>query len=425
MTTIKPFKAVVYNPEKTPDLSSLICPPYDIISPSRQEYYHKLNPYNFIQILLGKDIPGEDKYIRAADYFKRWQEEKIFIQDERPAIYFYSQQYTIRGEKKIRLGFMALLRLEEKNPTVFGHERTHSQPKEDRLKLLKSTKANLCPIFVIFLDKKRIIPRIFQQYLPGQKPFIDMVDDEKITHKLWRIDSADILDKIQTQMQSENIFIADGHHRYEVACIYREQMKRTLGTIIQEEDFNYILTYFTNIDPHSLSILPVHRLLKLNSRIDMGNLLSCLKEYFDIEEVKDKIRFFFLMEKAGMHEHVLGMYKDARFWLLRLKNVKILDKVMQDKPPEFRALDVSILNFLILNKLLGPDSQEGIVVFSHNAEEIMSEADNHPCSLAFLLNPLKVSQITAVALSGEKMPPKSTYFYPKVPSGLLINKHQD
>ncbi len=425
MTKVIPFRAISYNQDKIKDLAAVTCPPYDVISPARQKYFHSLSPYNFLHILLGKDIPGEDKYRRAGNYFRDWLKNKILIRDEKPAIYFYSQEYILRGEKKTRFGFIGLLHLQDKDPSVFRHEHTRLEPKEDRLRLLKQAKANLSPIFVIFDDKKRIIQGIYQRYIRASTPFINLVDDERTVHKLWRLDSDEVLQRLQASMQKENIFIADGHHRYEVACAYRDEMKRRLGTTTGEEGFNYILTYFTNVESKGLTILPIHRLVRLNSKVGEESLLLNLKDYFDLDEVKDKIRFFFLMEKAGFSEHILGMYKNKRYWLLRLKNIKILDKLISDKPKAFRSLDVSILNYIVLKKILGFDLEDKEnITFSPHPDELIEKVNNENKYAAFFLNPVKVQQIISVAMLGEKMPPKSTYFYPKVLSGLVINKHE-
>ena len=426
MTKIKPFKAFGYNQEKIKDLSKVVCPPYDIISPQKQLYYHDKNSYNFIHILLGKDVTGEDKYRRAGSYFKEWLKDKILVQDDRQAIYFYSQEYKLRGEKKTRLGFISLLHLGDKNSPVFAHEHTRLEPKEDRLKLLKQVKANLSPIFVVFLDKKRIIQRIYQKYVHNKSPFIDIKDDDNVGHRLWRIDDPEAIRSMQDNMQEENIFIADGHHRYEVACAWRDEMRHKLGTINGDEDFNYILSYFTNTDLRGLSILPIHRLLKFDAGLDMTDFKLRLKDYFDVEEVKDKTRFFFLMEKGGRTEHVLGLYKDKKYWLLRLKNIKILDKELNDRIKEYRSLDVSILNHLVFNRILGLDlTDKGNLIFSPDAEELIEKADSDNSYLTFFLNPVKIQQIISVALNKERMPPKSTYFYPKVLSGLVINKFSE
>ena len=425
MTKIKAFKAVVYNQEKIGDLKQVVCPPYDVISPVAQNTLYERSTHNFIHILLTKDSPLDDKYHRAGVIFREWLKDGILIQDERPTIYFYSQQYIIRGEKKTRLGFISLLKLgDEKESVVFGHENTHTAAKIDRLKLVKQVKANLSPIFVIFLDKKRIIQRIFQNYIPSQKAFIEVVDDEKTVHKLWRVDAPDALKTIESSMNGENMFIADGHHRYEVSCTYRDSLREKLGAqFTGDEDFNYCLSYFTNTDPRGLSIMPIHRLLKLDSRLDTLDFIAKAKEYFDVDQIKDRARFFFLMEKAGCTEHLLGLYKDKKYFLLRLKNVRILDKLIADKPKEYRSLDVAILNYLVLKNILKLDLDNlPHIKYSPDPIEFMNEVDLDPLNVAFFLNPVKIEQIINVALGGNKMPPKSTYFYPKVLSGLVVNK---
>ena len=428
MTKIKAFKAVVYNPEKIESYNQVVCPPYDVISLLAQEKFHERSAYNFIHIDLARDSASDDKYQRAGAIFRLWLKDRVLIQDERPAIYFYSQQYVIRGEKKTRLGFISLLKLgDDKEPAVFGHEHTHAEAKQDRFKLLKQVKANLSPIFVIFLDKKRIIQRIFQKHIFGKKAFIEVVDDEKTLHKLWRLDTPEVLEAIKSSMDNENMFIADGHHRYEVACAYRDLMREKLGANFSgEEDFNYCLSYFTNTDYRGLSISPIHRLFKLNTELNLPDFILQAKKYFDVDQVKDKVRFFFLLEKAGCTEHLLGVYKDNKYFLLRLKNIKILDKLIADKPKEFRTLDVAILNYLVLKNILNFDLENlPNVRYDPDPEEFIKEVDADQMKIAFFLNPVKIGQIIDVALGGNKMPPKSTYFYPKVLSGLLVNKLED
>jgi len=427
MSKTRAFKAVVYNPQAIGDFKQVICPPYDVISAQAQEILHERSEHNFIHILLAKDSPDDDKYRRAGAIFRNWLKDKILIQDEQPAVYFYSQQYVIRGEKKTRLGFISLLRLgDEKSSAVFGHENTHNAAKLDRFKLVKQVKANLSPIFIIFLDKKRIIQRIFQKQIPAAKPFIEVTDDEKTVHKLWRLDDPDVLKMIDSSMNGESMFIADGHHRYEVSCAYRDLMRDKLGPqFTGDEDFNFCLAYFTNTDYRGLSILPIHRLLKLDVRLDLDVFIAKAKEYFDIDQLKDRARFFFLLEKAGCTEHLLGLYKDKKYFLLRLKNVKMLDKLIADKPKEYRVLDVAILNYLVLKNILKLDLDHLTgIKYSPDPYELMDEVDADPLKVAFFLNPVKIQQIINIAVSGNKMPPKSTYFYPKVLSGLVVNKFE-
>ncbi|MCX5693829.1 MAG: DUF1015 domain-containing protein [Candidatus Omnitrophica bacterium] len=427
MSKTKAFKALVYNLEKVVDFKHVVCPPYDVISPQAQDILHERSLNNFIHILLAKDSALDDKYRRAGTIFRSWLKDKVLIQDEQPAVYFYSQQYVIQGEKKTRLGFISLLRLgDEKGSAVFGHENTHNAAKQDRFKLMKQVKANLSPIFIIFLDKKRIIQRIFHKQIPAAKPFIEVTDDEKTVHKLWRINDPDLLKMIELSMNSENMFIADGHHRYEVACAYRDLMREKLGAeFTGDEDFNFCLAYFTNTDYRGLSILPIHRLLKLDTQLDLNDFMAKAKEYFDVDQFKDRGRFLFLMQKAGCTEHLIGVYKDKKYFLLRLKNVKMLDKLIADKAKEYRALDVAILNYLVLKNILklDLDNLTGIK-YSPDPSELMDEVDSDPLKVAFFLNPVKIQQIINIAMSVHKMPPKSTYFYPKVLSGLVVNKFE-
>jgi uncharacterized protein (DUF1015 family) len=426
MSKIKAFKALVYNPQIIGDFKQVVCPPYDVISPQFQDALHERSLHNFIHILLAKDS-SDDKYRRAGTIFRSWVKDRVLLQDEQPAIYFYSQQYVIRGEKKTRLGFISLLRLgDEKSSAVFGHENTHNAAKLDRFKLVKQVKANLSPIFIIFLDKKRIIQRIFQRQIPDQKPFIEVTDDEKTVHKLWRLNDPEMLKVVESSMNNENMFIADGHHRYEVSCAYRDLMREKLGPqFTGEEDFNFCLAYFTNTDYRGLSILPIHRLLKLDAPLDLTDFMAKCRDYFDIDEFKDRTRFFFLLQKAGCSEHLLGLYKDKKYFLLRLKNVKMLDKLISDKPKEYRSLDVAILNYLVFKNILKLDLDNlNSVKYSPDAYELMDAVDSNSLQVAFFLNPVKIQQIINIAMSGNKMPPKSTYFYPKVLSGLVVNKFE-
>ena len=421
-----PFRAVVFNQKKIGDVSEVVCPPYDVITPSKRKHYHKINPHNFIRILLGNDVAGEDKYKRSSQHFKEWLRSGVFVQDQKPCIYFYLQQFYIRGQKRSRMGFIALLRLDERKSRVFGHEHTRSEPKIDRLRLLRKVKANLSPIFAIFPDKHRIIRRVYELYIRGKEPFIDITDSDKILHQLWRIDSPEVIEQIQKRMDGENIFIADGHHRYEVACTYRKQMRKKTANLTGREAFNFIPAYFTNPQTPDLTIMPVHRLIYTKRGFDFGRFRRELGSFFEVEEVKDKIKFYFMLEKAGNTENVLGMYADGRFYLLRLKNVLILDKLIADKPKAYRFLSVSIFNYLVLKKILGMDIEDKKrILFSPDASELIEQAQGYRDAVVFMLNPVKMTQIMSVAVEGERMPSKSTYFYPKVLSGLVINKLYD
>ncbi len=411
MTAIAPFRGVHYNPQKV-TLEKVLCPPYDVIPADRQKELHRRDPHNFIHIDFRMDEPGGDKYEQAAKDFSAWKASGVLVEDDTPAFYFYSHQYTVKGEKRIRLGFFARLKLGEKN---FGHEHTRSEAKEDRLKLTRKVKANLSPIFVVFEDRNRLVQRAYR-FVLDKKPLLEVAEQDQV-HKLWRIDDPALVAQIQEKIGDENIFIADGHHRYEIACTLRDEVKAPAGS-----PYNYVMAYFTDSSGKGLTVLPIHRLVRLAAPLDLGRTRESLNAFFEIEECKDQNRFFFLMEKGGRSEHLIGMQYGRQFWLLRLRNVKILDKIIADKPKEYRTLDVSILNYLVMKKTLGlePDDKS-YVSYHHEREEVLSAVKASDTCVGFYLNPVKMEQIIAVALAGHKMPPKSTFFYPKVPSGLLIN----
>jgi len=419
MTQIKAFAALTYDKNKVQNLDKVFCPPYDIISPEEQEYFYQSHPYNFIRLILNKegagDGQGDNRYSRAKKNFEDWQREGVLIKDPGDCLYFYLQEYVLRGERRRRLGFVALMRLEDEGEKgIYPHEKTHLAPKEDRLELLKNVKANLSPIFVLFSDKEKNIALVETKKLSVEKPFIDIVDKDKIRHRLWQISDEKLVGKIVNDMRDKSIFIADGHHRYEVALEFRRKMVTKKGSSTGKEDFNYIMTYFTNLDSKDLLILPTHRIIK-----ELPKNLDFLEEYFRIEKVKTKEELLVLLAKAGMVEHAFGLYQKDRIQLLRLKSEALLDKIIKEGSPAYRRLDVTILKYCILDRL-NIVSEE--LAFTNSVNEAMERVDSNKSKLAFLLNPVKVSQLREIALAGERMPPKTTYFYPKVLSGLVVNK---
>jgi len=423
MVKIKPFLGIVYNPAKIHNLSQVVCPPYDVINPQEQDYYYKLHPYNMIRLVLSKNTPQENRYKFSSRCFKEWQKEQVFIRDEKPAVYFYNQIFNIKGERKNRLGFIALLRLGEEKEAIFPHEHTRAEAKEDRFRLIKAVRANLSPIFALFSYTKRIIQRTQEQCLANASPFIDIIDKEGVRHQLWRVIDPQIIAKISANMEDTDIFIADGHHRYAVALEYRRYMRR-LGHTNPQASFNYIMSYFTNSEGKGLVILPIHRMIRGLAGLDLEELKQELNKYFDIEEIADKNKFYFLMQKAGTSQHTIGMYKNKKFYLLRLKNLKFIYSFAErDKPKEYNNLDISVLNSLILRNILKLDIEDRRrIQFSHDEDWLIEEANKDPESLVFLLNPVKIEQLLSVARLKEPMPSKSTFFYPKLLSGLVIHK---
>ena len=408
MAEITPLKGILYNPEKTKDLSKVMAPPYDVISPEEQGNLYDSSPHNIIRILLGKDSPGdnekENKYTRVSKFLKDWQKEEVLKKDKEESFYVYLQEFEVDGQNKKRLGFIGLLKLEDfdtKKTSVYPHENTLSAPKEDRTRLINSIEANIGPIFAIFADEDKSINNILFRATESQ-PLIDILDRNGIKNKLWRVSDRDTVKKIVGLMKDKKMFIADGHHRYEVGLAYSKLKK--------DPKFGYILTYFTDIYDDGIVVLPVHRLIAGVSSEGLSVLEKDLKSKFDIEAVDSKAAAREFLSGATSSEKRFVAYYNRKFVGLKLKAVN--------------ALDVSVLHDLIIEPLKDKIEQESgkiSIDFTKDMDYAIRGVDSGKFSIVIMLNPTKITEIRDMALSGKRMPQKSTYFYPKVLTGLVFN----
>ncbi|MFA6378446.1 MAG: DUF1015 domain-containing protein [Candidatus Omnitrophota bacterium] len=417
MAQIRPFKAVYYNQEKIENMSQVVCPPYDVISPKDQSAFYQLNPYNYIRILLGMekstDNARDNKYTRSKKTFTEWLAKNIFIQDPDPCLYIYKQEYKVFGQKKARVGFLGLMHLHDKEQAkIFPHENTHMAAKVDRLRLLRNAKASLCPIFVCYSDRYKRIDAIFQDYISQESPFIDVTDQDNVRHFLWRMEKPDLIEQVRELMADQALFIADGHHRYEVAVEYRklrlQGKKRSTG----KEPFNYIMTYFTNLESKDLVILPIHRVVK-----KLPKDLEFLEEFFRVDRVRNIDELKILLARAGKNENAFGLYTRDAIKLLRLKNKALIDQHIHEGSKDYRSLDATILKYFIFDRVKIASED---IIYKKDLKEAVDMVDTHQAAACFILNSIHVDQLKAVALNGERMPPKTTYFYPKVLSGLTV-----
>lgn len=421
MTEIRAFPAVVYNQEKV-KIEKVICPPYDVISSKQQDQLHKRDPHNFIRILLGKDKPGDDgrenKYSRAKQIFGDWLKEGILAQDEKPAIYFYRQEYKVMGERHTRLGFISLMKIQDdEEARIYPHERTHSEAKEDRFKLWSKLNANLSSIFVCFSDREKKVDKIFAKDVSKTKPFIEAVDDNDVRHVVWRLTDEDKIAQITASLSQQPLFIADGHHRYEVAKMLRQARLEKEPKSTGNEPFNFVMTYFTNMDSRDLKIFPMHRVVK--KLTSSPSDLAFLDEYFRIDRIKTKEDLVILLAKAGQNEHAFGLYTRDGIQLLRLKSKMLIDKEVKEGSPAFRHLDATILKHFVFDRL-GVATED--IIYTSDSTESMNMVDEGQAQAAFIMNPVRIQQLRDIALNGERMPPKTTYFYPKAISGLTVYK---
>ncbi|MCR4337548.1 MAG: DUF1015 domain-containing protein [Candidatus Omnitrophica bacterium] len=415
MSAIKPFQAIHYNVEKVGDLSKVICPPYDVISAAQQNDYYKQNPYNFIRVSLPKDADHDPdrKYNHAQETLGKWLQEGALIQDQAPSIYYYRQEYKIMGEKHSRLGFLAAMRLpDEKDSKIFPHENTHAKAKEDRLKLWTALSANESPIFVCFSDREKCVEKIFLKHVAPSLPLMNVVDQEGVRHILWALSDPQLIAEIAETMTDQHLFIADGHHRFEVACEYRRIQQAKHSKNGAEAPYNYVMTYFTNMDSKDLKILPMHRIIKT-----LPKSLDFLEEFFRVDKIKTKDQLSILLIKAGKNEHAFGLYMKDQMLLLRLKNKALIDQYIAEGSANYRRLDATILKYFVLDRL-GIKSED--ILYTKDADEVTGKVDRGEAAAGFIMNSVRMEQLRDIALQGEKMPPKTTYFYPKAWSGLTM-----
>ncbi|HEY5544340.1 MAG TPA: DUF1015 domain-containing protein [Candidatus Binatia bacterium] len=431
MVRIAPFRGVVYSQKKIRDLAKVIAPPYDIISKSEQERLYKKSPYNFVRLDLSQEA---DSYDAVAQTLNDWLAQGIFERDQQPAIYFLSQRFKLKGgEEKERLGFFALTELQDfSNGDIRPHEKTHDAPKQDRLKLMLACQAQLSPIFALYAQPKQTINRILAVAVEGVAPWLDVEQDNGDHCRLWRITDSAVIQKIQQEMRDQQLLIADGHHRYEATLSYRDHMRRERGQWTGREAFNYVMAYCANMNDDNVVILPTHRLVRGYAHKPFLELEEALQTYFYVEQhpktPEGKVSFLKALKAAAKKHRVIGasFKRDPRYLILRLKNKRIMQRLAKDVSAPLRELDVSTLHLLILEHILGmePEQQEGgdTVRYFEDEETVLQTLEKEEFQAAFLLNAPKAEEVLAIAAAGEKMPQKSTYFYPKLSSGLIVNK---
>ena len=415
MPIVKPFKAVRYNKSKIRNISEVVAPPYDVISKKLQDQLYGENPYNVVRLILSKtnprDTANDNRYTRSKKFFDSWLEQGILEQDDKDAFYIYTQIYK-KGAKKIaQTGFIGLMGLElGAKEKVLPHENTLAAPKKDRLDLTLAVKANLEPIFILHDDSA--ITRALEAYSAKNKAIID-VKREGVRHIVWKLGDPAMIKLIGRRMKDKNVFIADGHHRYEVSKMYS---KAPGGS-------KYLMVYFVESDEKMLTVLPTHRLIKDLGKIRKDDIIGRLKTRFDIEKMSGLKKM--MSKLTGLAaSHAFGMYLGkGRFYILKLKNAADSDRAIKDKPRDWKRLDVSILHLFVFQNLLGIKDVDENIEFSKDPLETAEAVDSGKFAAAFFLNPTKVSQVKRIAKLGERMPRKSTYFYPKQLSGLVINKH--
>jgi uncharacterized protein (DUF1015 family) len=419
---IEPFAALTFDRSRCGALAEVVAPPYDLIDKARQDALYARSPYNIVRLELNRDA---DPYTSAAETLARWLREGIVERAAHPSIYFYTQTFELEGRRLVRNGFIARIRLEEFSAgRILPHERTFPAAKEDRLRLLTATGTNVSPIFGLYPSGNTELERLLAS-VAGRAPGIDVTDDAGIVNQIRPIDAPDEIRIVQRALAEARVLIADGHHRYETALEYRRRMRSAAvnsGTM----PYDYVMMTLVAFNDPGLVILPTHRLIRRLDRDAMMSFAVRARELFDIEEFENGGAM-----RAALSVHgrgVLGIaLKGARAMrLLRLKNYDALASTLPDVPKEVRELDVSILHTLVLDRIfaLRPDEvrKGGNIEYTIDARAALSAVERGEADGAFLMNPPSVHDVERVCGAGATMPEKSTYFYPKLLTGLVMNQ---
>jgi len=434
---IKAFKAYRYNPDVVGDAGRCIAPPYDIISSEQQARLYQQSPYNIVRIIRGRTEAGDDEtknqYTRAADYLNEWIKKGVLKRDGKETIYAYIQDFEIAGKKHSRSGFIALGKLVEYGSGVRPHEETLDGPKADRLKLMQATAAQFGQIFMLYDDVRKTADKVIEKTAAGKKPVIDFIDEDKVRHRMFIIDDVRDISAITQTVNDKETLIADGHHRYETALNYRRQTDNPAA--------RWQMMTFINMQNTGLVILPTHRLVGGVADFDFKKLLAELVKDFECHKFAFSARLNKAGAKGKMFEKVrsgfdagrscFGLYAgNGAFYAIELKDYAVMDKIAPQLSITSRRLDVTVLHKLILERVLGIGERqlagetniEYIKDIGSAVDEAIAVVERGQKQVVFFMNLTRAEQVKQVAAANERMPQKSTFFYPKIFSGLTINK---
>jgi uncharacterized protein (DUF1015 family) len=434
MAQIYPFRALRYDPGRV-NLAQAVTQPYDKITPEVQERYYAASPYNLVRIILGKreakDSAGDDVYTRAAGFLREWRQSGVLRQDPSSAIYLYLQDFKApdRNENLQRRGFIALGKIEDYSANVvFRHEQTLAKPKADRLELLRATRAHFGQLFMLYSDPAG---EIDQMLSPGSDPEINVADEYGVQHRVWKVSDPELIKSVQAKMNDKKLIIADGHHRYETALNYRNEMRargNLAGTGKSSEipPHELVMMTFINMDSPGLVILPTHRVVHGLASFSAESLRDGARQYFSVEEVDpsiDETRATAIVREAGhAGTALLAVTADRAFLMDTPKWAG--SKVFAGLSLRQQSLDVVQLHKCLLEGVLGI-SEEAIrdqhnITYVRDTGEALARVRRGAANVAFLMNPVRMRQVRDIAFAGEVLPQKSTDFYPKLLSGLTI-----
>ncbi len=431
MADIRAFRAFRYDLGRVGALSDVIAPPYDVIDPPLQQALYERSPYNVIRLILNKESAGDtaadNRYTRAARCLRDWQSEGVLAQDSARSVYVYHQDFEVEGQRFTRKGFLARVRLEPfGSGRIYPHEETLSGPKADRLKLLHATHMNLSPVFGLFPDEGGSVQKALDD-VAGKTLPLEATDHLGVVSRLWPVSDQRALSAVTGLMGPKPVFIADGHHRYETGLHYLEE-RRGAGEVRDEEAAaNFILMMLVSMSDPGLVILPTHRLISGLPELTADRLRGLLGQHFQVEAVgrgDQGARAAWEAIEADGGQDLLGFgtVADGVWQTARFRTPQVMAQLAGDHSPAWRGLAVSVLHVLILNQLLAKGLNAAAQCrYVHLLREVTEATAGRQCQLAALVPPATMKHVEQIAGNLEKMPPKSTYFYPKLLSGLVFN----
>lgn len=433
LAEIRPFHGVYYNQKLVKDLASVISPPYDIITPQMQQELYQRSECNFVRLEFGRQLPRDkdtdNKYTRSAATLGEWLEQGVLIMDKTPAIYLHDHRFTHRGREYRRRGITCLVKLEEWSKMVVRpHEGTLAEPRGDRLSLLETLQANTSPILALFEDQRGRVSSLLVAQSQG-KPRLKIATAPGESHYLWAITDTEAINQIGSCLEHQPLYIADGHHRYESALAYQRERRIYSSSMSGREPFDFVIMTLVDFTDPGLIILPAHRLVRGLAKSALDGLITRLRTFFEVEELPLNRADIWqqvsdlLAEETGQVKLILYGPKKECLFVLRLYDFSAISQMMPYFHSElYKRLDVSIADHVILEELLGlSHNMAGVfLAYSYDGLEAVNRVLDQEYQLALIVSPVKPQVVKAIADSGDRMPRKSTYFYPKVPAGLVF-----
>jgi uncharacterized protein (DUF1015 family) len=433
MAEIAPFRGILYRPEnpKAPDLSDLLSPPYDVINEEQRQALCERSPFNSVRLILPKDKQGgetDERYEEAAATLHRWMSVGVMQRDAQPALYRYHQIFRPPGlpdaAPVVRRGFITRIRLHRfSEGVILPHERTLAGPKLDRLKLKRATRAHLSQVFGLYADPQRLADAAFDA-VESREPDLYGGSEDGTQHRLWRLTDPAAIAEVARQLRDKRIYIADGHHRYETMLALRDELRREPGYRGHDSAIEYGTIFLCNASDPGLLVFPTHRVLHSLAGFDLQTLLSRLAPHFELDErpVSGAADAQATLKEKGQRGPSFLLCSGGRRIYLTLRPEAA---TLIAGPAVLRSLDVTVLHALVLEQALGIDraAQEAQTYLRYlkDTTQALAAASDPGVQAVFVLNPTLVEQVMAVAEAGEVMPQKSTYFYPKIASGLVLN----